>query len=65
MEKSDGRGVYPKGRLWLHKRDVIGKVRIVLPAVGRVVLWMESFPMFKFAVLGVVGVLVMIAKDPA
>jgi len=42
----------------------MGKMRAYLPYMGMFTIWLNDYPMFKFAVLGLMGFFVLIAKDP-
>ena len=48
----DDRGLYPSKKLWLHKEDMIGKVRGYAPYIGYVTIALNENPPLKFAVLG-------------
>jgi len=60
----DDRGLYPPGVKWLHREEIMGKMRAYLPYMGMFTIWLNDYPMFKFAVLGLMGFFVLIAKDP-
>ena len=60
----DDRGLYPRGVKWIHKNQILGKMRFYLPYMGMFTIWLNDYPMFKFAVLGLMGFFVLIAKDP-
>lgn len=42
----------------------MGKMRAYLPYMGMFTIWLNDYPMFKYAVLGLMGFFVLIAKDP-
>ena len=42
----------------------MGKMRAYLPYMGMFTIWLNDYPLFKFAVLGLMGFFVLIAKDP-
>jgi signal peptidase len=60
----DDRALYQPGTMWLHKRDLMGKMRLYLPYMGMFTIWLNDYPMFKYAVLGLMTLFVLIAKDP-
>jgi signal peptidase len=60
----DDRALYRPGTLWLHKRDLMGKMRLYLPYMGMFTIWLNDYPLFKYSVLGLMTVFVLIAKDP-
>ncbi len=39
-------------------------MRAYLPYMGMFTIWLNDYPLFKFAVLGLMGFFVLIAKDP-
>lgn len=61
---SDDRGLYPHGVRWLHKKDLMGKMRMYLPYMGMFTIWLNDYPWLKYSVLGLMGLFVLIAKDP-
>ncbi len=60
----DDRGLYPKGVKWLHRSELMGKMRAYLPYMGMFTIWLNDYPWFKFAVLGLMGFFTIVAKDP-
>lgn len=60
----DDRGLYPPGQRWLHRKDLMGKMRGILPYMGMFTIWLNDYAWFKFTVLGLMGFFVLIAKDP-
>ena len=60
----DDRGLYEDGRLWLHKDDLMGKVRGYLPYMGMFTIWLNDYPLLKWGVLSMMVIFVVIAKDP-
>lgn len=59
----DDRGLYAPGQLWLTKRDVVGRARGFLPYVGMVTIYMNEYPKFKYAVLVLLGLYVVIHRE--
>ena len=42
----------------------MGKMRVYIPYAGFFTIWLNDYPWFKYAVLGMMGFLTIIAKDP-
>ncbi|GIY37926.1 signal peptidase complex catalytic subunit SEC11A [Caerostris extrusa] len=59
----DDRGLYAPGQLWLEKKDIVGRARGFVPYVGIVTILMNDYPKFKYAVLGCLGLFVLIHRD--
>jgi len=59
----DDRGLYAPGQLWLTKKDIVGKARGVLPFVGMITIYMNEYPNFKFAILGVLALYVRLHRE--
>jgi signal peptidase len=60
----DDRGLYAANTKWLHRRDIMGKMRAYLPYMGMFTIWLNDYTWFKFLTLGLMGFFVLIAKDP-
>lgn len=60
----DDRALYEDGQIWLHKSDLMGKVRGYLPYLGIITILLNDYPMLKYALIGMMSLLVLIAKDP-
>ena len=60
----DDRGLYPSRKLWLHKEDVIGKIRAFCPYMGYVTIALNDNPPLKYAVLACLAFLVIFSNDP-
>lgn len=59
----DDRGLYPRGHLWLRPEHIVGRVRGYMPGVGRVTILMNEMPYLKFALLGILGLLVLTSSE--
>jgi len=59
----DDRGLYAPGQLWLEKKDVVGRARGFVPYVGIVTILMNDYPKFKFAILALLGLFVLIHRE--
>ena len=60
----DDRGLYPVGQLWIHKDDILGFIEAYCPYVGYVTIMMNDHPYLKYAVLGILGLSVLLSNDP-
>jgi len=59
----DDRGLYAPGQLWLQKKDIVGRARGFVPYVGIVTILMNDYPKFKYAVLGCLGLFVLVHRE--
>lgn len=59
----DDRGLYAPGQLWLSKKDIVGRARGFLPYVGMITIYMNEYPNFKYAILGVLAVYVLLHRE--
>lgn len=59
----DDRGLYAPGQLWLEKKDIVGRARGFVPYVGIVTILMNDYPKLKYAVLGLLGLFVLIHRE--
>ncbi|KAI8068932.1 signal peptidase I [Thamnidium elegans] len=59
----DDRSLYGSGQMWIHKENIVGKVKGFMPYVGMVTLLMNSYPWVKFALLGVLGFFALIRRE--
>lgn len=59
----DDRGLYAPGQLWLQKKDVVGRAKGYVPYVGIVTILMNDFPKFKYAILALLGMFVLIHRE--
>eukprot|EP00200_Dunaliella_tertiolecta_P001308 CAMPEP_0202362674 /NCGR_PEP_ID=MMETSP1126-20121109/14769_1 /ASSEMBLY_ACC=CAM_ASM_000457 /TAXON_ID=3047 /ORGANISM="Dunaliella tertiolecta, Strain CCMP1320" /LENGTH=168 /DNA_ID=CAMNT_0048956927 /DNA_START=125 /DNA_END=631 /DNA_ORIENTATION=- len=60
---SDDRGLYPRGQDWLNRDHIMGRAIGILPQVGMVTILMNDYPQLKFALIGLLGLLVMTNKE--
>ena len=60
---SDDTVLYAAGQEWLQGRDVMGRAVAFLPLLGRVTILMNDYPLVKFAVIGLLGLLVITSKE--
>lgn len=59
----DDRGLYAQGQMWLKPSDVVGRARAFVPKVGIVTILMNDYPQFKFLLLGVLGLFVLLHRE--
>ncbi|KAE8297288.1 Signal peptidase complex catalytic subunit SEC11A [Larimichthys crocea] len=59
----DDRGLYKQGQHWLEKKDVVGRARGFVPYIGIVTILMNDYPKFKYAVLFMLGLFVLVHRD--
>nr|CAB3265927.1 signal peptidase complex catalytic subunit SEC11A [Phallusia mammillata] len=59
----DDRGLYKPGQLWVERNHVVGRARGFVPYVGMVTILMNDYPKLKYAVLGLLGIFVLIHRE--
>lgn len=59
----DDRSLYAPGQLWLTREDVIGRARGYVPYIGMVTIIMNDYPQLKWAILGVLGLYVLLHRE--
>eukprot|EP01027_Heterolobosea_sp_BB2_P000356 GEZU01000511.1.p1 GENE.GEZU01000511.1~~GEZU01000511.1.p1 ORF type:complete len:204 (+),score=27.18 GEZU01000511.1:56-613(+) len=59
----DDRGLYARGQLWLNSKHIVGRAKGFMPYVGMLTIVMNDYPYLKFALIGVLGLLVLLNKD--
>lgn len=67
----DDRGLYATGQMWLEQRHFIGRVKAYyllltnshVPYVGMVTIIMNDYPKLKYAVLAVLGGMVLLTRE--
>ncbi|MEQ2224676.1 Signal peptidase complex catalytic subunit S11A [Ilyodon furcidens] len=59
----DDRGLYKQGQHWLEKKDVVGRARGFVPYIGIVTILMNDYPKFKYAVLFMLGLFVLVHRE--
>ncbi|KAJ3168749.1 hypothetical protein HK101_011598 [Irineochytrium annulatum] len=55
------RALYAPGQLWIRERDVVGRVRGIVPYIGYVSVLLNENAMVKTAVLGAVGLMALLS----
>jgi len=48
---------------WIQRQHVIGRAWAYLPYAGLMTIWMNDYPMLKFALIGVLGLFVIINRE--
>uniref|UniRef100_A0A7S0YCP7 Signal peptidase complex catalytic subunit SEC11 n=1 Tax=Polytomella parva TaxID=51329 RepID=A0A7S0YCP7_9CHLO len=59
----DDRALYNKGQEWIHMNNIMGRAVGYLPKVGMITIIMNDYPYLKFALIGLLGVLVLTNKE--
>uniref|UniRef100_A0A670JDM6 Signal peptidase complex catalytic subunit SEC11 n=2 Tax=Podarcis muralis TaxID=64176 RepID=A0A670JDM6_PODMU len=59
----DDRGLYKQGQHWLEKKDVVGRARGFVPYIGIVTILMNDYPKFKYTVLFLLGLFVLVHRE--
>ncbi|XP_047322148.1 signal peptidase complex catalytic subunit SEC11A-like [Impatiens glandulifera] len=59
----DDRLLYAQGQLWLHRKHIMGRAVGFLPYVGWVTIIMTEKPIFKYILIGALGLLVITSKE--
>ncbi|CAL9110029.1 unnamed protein product [Musa acuminata var. zebrina] len=59
----DDRVLYAHGQLWLEQHHIMGRAVGFLPYVGWVTIIMTEKPIFKYLVIGALGLLIITSKE--
>uniref|UniRef100_A0A2K5RCD3 Signal peptidase complex catalytic subunit SEC11 n=1 Tax=Cebus imitator TaxID=2715852 RepID=A0A2K5RCD3_CEBIM len=59
----DDRSLYKQGQHWLEKKDVMGRAREFVPYPGIVTVVMNDYPKFKYAVLFLLDLFVLVHHE--
>eukprot|EP00879_Flechtneria_rotunda_P007637 GHRR01008009.1.p1 GENE.GHRR01008009.1~~GHRR01008009.1.p1 ORF type:complete len:185 (+),score=32.28 GHRR01008009.1:144-698(+) len=59
----DDRLLYARGQEWLHMKHIMGRAVGYLPYVGMVTIIMNDYPMLKYGLIAVLGLLVITSKE--
>ncbi|KAJ9117785.1 Signal peptidase complex catalytic subunit [Naganishia adeliensis] len=60
---ADDIALYAKGMQWVEREHVVGKVRGFLPYVGYLTIALNDFPQLKYALLGGLGLLMLVQRE--
>ena len=58
------RGLYAYKQNWLERDQVQGKILGVLPYIGILTIYLSDYPVLKWVILGIMGLMVFLSKDP-
>lgn len=58
------RGLYEDNQLWLNKRHIVGRIKGFLPYIGILTILLNDYPMLKWGVLLIMGIMVLTSNDP-
>ena len=61
---ADDRGLYEHKRYWLNSRHIIGRVKGSAPYIGIFTILLNDYPLLKYAVIGLMAIMVLTSKDP-
>ncbi|KAJ1973919.1 Signal peptidase complex catalytic subunit [Dimargaris cristalligena] len=61
--KVDDRGLYNPGQLWVDRKDVVGRVRGYVSYIGMITIVLNENPQIKYAVLGLMGLMILLSKE--
>ncbi|CAO3680300.1 hypothetical protein G6F56_003166 [Rhizopus delemar] len=59
----DDRVLYDRGQMWINKEHIVGKVKGFLPYVGMVTILMNDYAWMKYAILGVLGLFILVHRE--
>ena len=59
----DDIGLYAPGQKWLNEKHVMGRTVGYLPHVGKAAILMNDHPMIKYALIFILGLLVISGKE--
>ena len=59
----DDVALYAEGQQWLNNKHLMGRAVGYLPKVGIVTILMNDYPMLKYALIGILGILVITNKE--
>ncbi|CAO2040113.1 unnamed protein product [Urochloa humidicola] len=59
----DDRALYANGQLWLQQQHIIGRAIGYLPYAGWLTIAMTEKPVFKYVLIGALGLLVVASKE--
>jgi len=59
----DDRGLYNPGQKWIVPEEIIGRARGQVPYIGIVTILLNDYPKFKYILLGVLGLFLLVRKE--
>lgn len=62
--QDDAKGrLYSPGQLWLTREELVGRANGFLPYLGMVTIYLTDYPWLKYALIGIMGLFVITAKE--
>ena len=61
--KVDDRGLYPKNKIYLDESNIVGHVFASIPYSGFLTLLLNDYPVFKYSMIGIMFVGVLLSKE--
>lgn len=61
--KVDDRGLYASGKVWLRESQIIGRAKASVPYAGMFTILLNDYPALKVAILGIMGVFVILSRE--
>ena len=61
--KVDDRGLYPKNIIYLDESNIVGHVFASIPYSGFLTLLLNDYPIFKYSMIGIMFVGVLLSKE--
>ena len=59
----DDRGLYNENQIWLNKKHIMGTAVGLIPKVGMITIWLNDYPWLKYALIGMMGITVLLGKE--
>ena len=59
----DDRGLYERGRDWIHREHILGRVTGHIPYVGMVTIIMNDYPIVKKIVVALLGIFILFTRE--
>eukprot|EP01123_Difflugia_compressa_P005839 TRINITY_DN17954_c0_g1_i1.p1 TRINITY_DN17954_c0_g1~~TRINITY_DN17954_c0_g1_i1.p1 ORF type:complete len:179 (-),score=10.62 TRINITY_DN17954_c0_g1_i1:50-586(-) len=56
------RGLY-NGLTWLNREHIMGRAAGYLPYIGMITIWMNDYPILKWALIGILGLFVVVNRE--
>jgi len=56
------RGLY-QGLTWISRHHVMGRAQAFLPYLGMITIWMNDYPLFKFFLIGMLALFVVVNRE--
>ncbi|KAK9174235.1 Signal peptidase I [Cryptosporidium meleagridis] len=59
----DDRGLYNENQFWLNNKHIMGTAVGIIPKVGMITIWLNDYPWLKYALVGMMGITVLLGKE--